>query len=368
MDFLLLTSYFFLLPFITAALRPKINCSIQSEYMMNQRISVIGAGSWGTTLAILLAGKGHEVLLWVFEKDELPKLEKEKINTKYLPGAKFPPNLQLTGELSSAVQFGDFLVIATPSHVVRNVCQQFAGQVKNSQYIINIAKGIENDTLKRMSEVIEETLSVSADRIATLYGPSHAEEVSQKIATAVVSASSDIQTARKIRELFRTQYFRVYSSDDIVGVELGGSLKNVIAIAAGICDGAGFGDNTKAALLTRGLVEMTRLGVTMGARQETFAGLSGIGDLIVTCMSKHSRNRHVGEQIGRGRKLDDILNEMVMVAEGVKTTRSVHQLMQKYDVEMPISEQVYEVLFKRKSPRKAVRGLMTRDPKEETLD
>ncbi len=335
---------------------------------MSEKVSVIGAGSWGTTLAILLAEKGHEVLLWVFEEDELPKLEKERVNTKYLAGAKFPVNLQLTGDLSSAVQFGDFLVIATPSHVVRSVCQQFASQVKNNQYIINIAKGIENDTLKRMSEVIAETLSISSERIATLYGPSHAEEVSQKIATAVVSASSDIKTARKIRELFRTQYFRVYSSSDIIGVELGGSLKNVIAIAAGICDGAGFGDNTKAALLTRGMVEMIRLGTTMGAQQETFAGLSGIGDLIVTCMSKHSRNRYVGEQIGKGRKLEEILAEMVMVAEGVKTTRSVYQLRKKYDVEMPISEQVYKVLFENNSPLKAVRVLMTRDPKEESFD
>lgn len=335
---------------------------------MNQKISVIGAGSWGTTLAILLAEKGHDVMLWVFESGELPKMEKDRINHKYLRGAKFPDNLQLTGDLSQAVQFGEFLVVATPSHVVRGVCERFASHINDNQYIINVAKGIENDSLKRMSEVIEETLSISPGRIATLYGPSHAEEVSRKIATAVVSASSDIKTARKIRELFRTQYFRVYSSDDIVGVELGGSLKNVIAIAAGICDGAGFGDNTKAALLTRGLVEMTRLGVTMGARQETFAGLSGVGDLIVTCMSKHSRNRHVGEQIGKGRKLDDILNEMVMVAEGVKTTRSVYQLMQKYDVEMPISEQVYEVLFEGKSAGKAVRDLMTRDPKEEALE
>lgn len=335
---------------------------------MNQKISVIGAGSWGTTLAILLAEKGHDVLLWVFEQHELPKLEKERINTKYLPSAKFPPNLRLTGHLSDAVQSCDFLVIATPSHVVRSVCRQFASQIRNDHNVINLAKGIENDSLKRMSEVIEETLGIPPDRISTLYGPSHAEEVSQKIATAVVSASADIKTARKIRELFRTQYFRVYSSNDIIGVELGGSLKNVIAIAAGICDGAGFGDNAKAALLTRGMVEMIRLGTTMGAQQETFAGLSGIGDLIVTCMSKHSRNRYVGEQIGQGRKLEEILNEMVMVAEGVKTTRSVYQLMKKYDVEMPISEQVYKVLFENKPPLKAVSDLMTRDPKEESLD
>jgi glycerol-3-phosphate dehydrogenase (NAD(P)+) len=335
---------------------------------MNTKIAVIGAGSWGTTLAILLAENSHDVLLWIFEKDELSKLEKERVNTKYLPGVDFPQNLKLTGDLQQAVNFGDYLVISSPSHVVRTICQQFAAQVRDIHYIVNVAKGIENDTLKRMSEVIQETLPISSDRIATLYGPSHAEEVSKKIATAVVSASANIQTARKVQNLFGNQYFRVYSSDDIIGVELGGSLKNVIAIAAGICDGAGFGDNTKAALLTRGMVEMTRLGVTMGARQETFSGLSGIGDLIVTCMSKHSRNRYVGEQIGRGKKLEDILREMVMVAEGVKTTRSVYQLMNKYNVEMPISEQIYKVLFEDKPPINAVGDLMSRDLKEEKID
>lgn len=335
---------------------------------MSKKIAVIGAGSWGTTLAILLAENKHDILLWVFEKDELSKLEKERINTKYLPGAKFPDNLKLTGDLQHAVDFGEYLVISSPSHVVRNICKQFAEKILDTHYIVNVAKGIENESLKRMSEVIQETLSISQDRIATLYGPSHAEEVSKQIATAVVAASSNLDTAQKVQDLFGNQYFRVYSSDDIIGVELGGSLKNVIAIAAGICDGAGFGDNTKAALLTRGMVEMTRLGVTMGARTETFSGLSGIGDLIVTCMSKHSRNRHVGEQIGKGRKLDDILTEMVMVAEGVKTTRSVYQLMKKYNVEMPISEQIYEVLFEDKPPIQAVRDLMSRDPKEEKIE
>lgn len=335
---------------------------------MTKKVTVIGAGSWGTTLAILLAENGQDVLLWVFEKDELSKLEKERVNSKYLPGAKFPNNLKLTGDLQRAVDFGEYLVISSPSHVVRNVCQQFSSQINDNQYVINVAKGIENESLKRMSEVIQETLSISADRIATLYGPSHAEEVCKKIATAVVSASSNLDTAQKVQDLFGNQYFRVYSSDDIIGVELGGSLKNVIAIAAGICDGAGFGDNTKAALLTRGMVEMTRLGVILGARTETFSGLSGIGDLIVTCMSKHSRNRHVGEQIGKGRTLDDILKEMVMVAEGVKTTRSVYQLMKKYDAEMPISEQIYKVLFENKPPIQAVQDLMSRDPKEEKIE
>ncbi|MFQ5582946.1 MAG: NAD(P)H-dependent glycerol-3-phosphate dehydrogenase [Calditrichia bacterium] len=334
---------------------------------MPSKIAVIGAGSWGTTLAILLAEKQYDVTLWVFEKEELPRLETERINTKYLPGVAFPENLNLTGDLIEAVSGVEIIVMASPSHVVRSICQQFANHIQKHQIVVNVSKGIDNDTLKRMSEVIQETLSIPAEQVAVLYGPSHAEEVSRKIPTAVVSASNSIETARRVRDIFRTEYFRVYSSEDIIGVELGGSLKNVIAIAAGICDGAGFGDNTKAALLTRGMVEMTRLGVVVGARAETFAGLSGIGDLIVTCTSKHSRNRYVGEQIGKGRSLQDVLDEMVMVAEGVKTTRSVHQLSKKYNVEMPISEQVYEVLFNNKKPKDALRELMLREPKEEKL-
>lgn len=334
---------------------------------MSQKIAVIGAGSWGTTLAILLAEKKYQVTLWLFEKEELPRLKTERVNTKYLPGVAFPENLNLTDDLIEAVSGVEIIVMASPSHVVRSICQQFVASIQEDQIVVNVSKGIENDTLKRMSEVIQETLSVPPERVAVLYGPSHAEEVSRKIPTAVVSASTNIETARRIRDVFRTEYFRVYSSKDITGVELGGSLKNVIAIAAGICDGAGFGDNTKAALLTRGMVEMTRLGVVMGARAETFSGLSGIGDLIVTCTSKHSRNRYVGEQIGKGRTLQEVLDEMVMVAEGVKTTRSVHQLSKKYNVEMPISEQVYEVLFNNKKPKDALRELMLREPKEEKL-
>jgi glycerol-3-phosphate dehydrogenase (NAD(P)+) len=217
-----------------------------------------------------------------------------------------------------------------------------------------------------MSELIKEITGVSWSQIATLSGPSHAEEVSRDVATAVVAGSRHLSTAREVREIFRTDAFRVYSSTDIVGVELGGSLKNIIAIAAGIADGAGFGDNTKAALMTRALVEITRLGVTMGAKIQTFSGLSGMGDLIVTCMSRHSRNRYVGEQIGKGRRLSEILNEMVMVAEGIKTTRSVNQLKQKYTTDTPICDEVYRVLFEEKNPHHAVRDLMTRDPKEET--
>lgn len=329
------------------------------------KIAVIGAGSWGTTLAVLLAKKQLPVTMWVFDPIHLDELQKTRVNRQYLPGATLPKNLALSGDLQAIVKAADYFVMAVPSHAMREVCEKMAGDITANQIFINVAKGIENGTLERMSEVIRETLKIDESRIASLYGPSHAEEVSNEIATAVVSASSNIETARKVRDLFSTEYFRVYSSDDIVGLEVGGSLKNVVAIAAGVCDGAGFGDNTKAALLTRGLAEIGRLGAAMGARPETFAGLSGIGDLIVTCMSKHSRNRHVGEQIGRGKTLQEVLDEMVMVAEGVKTTQSVHDLAKKLGVEMPICEQVYQALFHNKKPRDAVTELMARDPREE---
>ncbi len=317
-------------------------------------------------MAILLAGKGYEVSMWVYNQQHFERLVVDRSNEDYLPGAAFPDNLMLTTDLKLAASADDFLVLAVPSHAMRSVCGEMAAAVNPDAVAVNLSKGIEIDSLKRMSEVIDDMLPIPYERIASLYGPSHAEEVSKGIATAVVSASENIDTARDVRELFGTDLFRVYSSSDIIGVEAGGSLKNVVAIAAGICDGAGFGDNTKAALLTRALVEMTRLGVAMGAQAETFSGLSGMGDLIVTCMSKHSRNRHVGEQIGRGKKLDMILSEMKMVAEGVKTTRSIHQLSEKLNVEIPIAEQVYQVLFHSKSPHDGVAELMRRDQKEES--
>lgn len=335
---------------------------------MAEKISVIGAGSWGTTLANLLAAKGHDTLLYVYEEDQYALMVSSRINQKYLPGVHLELSLQFTHSLAEAGTFSDILVLAVPSHAVRNVLGELKKNDLSGKLFINVAKGIENDTLLRMSQVIRQVSGVNDSQVVSLYGPSHAEEVSRGVATAVVSASSSLESARKVRQLFRTEYFRVYSSTDIVGVELGGSLKNVIAIAAGIADGAGFGDNTKAALMTRALVEMTRLGVKMGAQVQTFSGLSGMGDLIVTCMSRHSRNRHVGEQIGKGKTLQEVLDEMVMVAEGVKTTRSVHQLQKKYGVEMPISEEVYKVLFEGKNPHHAVRDLMTRDPKEELTD
>ncbi len=331
---------------------------------MSAKISVIGAGSWGTTLALVLAKKNFDVTLWVYDRDQLTQMQAERKNPLYLPGVDLPDNLQLSGDLASAKD-ADFVLLVVPSQAMRQTCKGLKAHISPNQIVINASKGIENDTLKRMSEVISEVLDISMDRIATVYGPSHAEEVSREIPTALVSASTNLNTARTVRDLFLADYLRVYSSNDIIGVEYGGSLKNVVAIAAGICDGAGFGDNTKAALITRALAEITRLGVSMGAQAETFSGLSGIGDLIVTCMSQHSRNRFVGEAIGKGKSLTQVLDEMVMVAEGVTTTKSIHQLYQKHGVEMPIAEQVYQALFHEKNPHVAMAALMARDAKEE---
>jgi glycerol-3-phosphate dehydrogenase (NAD(P)+) len=253
-------------------------------------------------------------------------------------------------------------ILAVPSNSMRSVLENLHSQIQSNTIIVNLAKGIEQNTMKRMSELIAEVLNHSPQKIVTLHGPSHAEEVSREVPTAVVAASVSEQTARIVQELFRSSYFRVYTNTDIVGVEIGGAVKNIIAIAAGICDGMGLGDNSKAALMTRGLLEIVRLGLKLGAREETFAGLSGVGDLIVTCNSQHSRNRYVGEEIGKGRKLKDVLDGMSMVAEGVITCLTVHQLAKKYDVLMPISSEIYKVLFKNKNPHNAVRDLMNRDP------
>ena len=330
-------------------------------------ISVLGAGSWGIALALVLEHNGHDVKLWEFRPDAADLLNTTRDAKEFLPGIKIPPTIQVVNSLEDAVIQEDVIVCAVPSHVVRQVALQINEMsIKARPIVINVAKGIENDSLLRMSQVLEETINwLTADYIITLSGPSHAEEVSRKIPTAIVAGGIDLKNAELIQNIFMNRYFRVYTNQDIIGVELGGALKNIIALAAGICDGAGFGDNTKAALQPRGLVEIVRLGTAMGAEPITIAGLSGMGDLIVTCMSKHSRNRYVGEQIGKGRKLDDILKEMVMVAEGVKTTRSAYELCKKFGVEMPITEQVYKVLFENKSTQDALLELMGRDAKEE---
>ena len=336
---------------------------------MNQKykVTVLGAGSWGIALALVLDHNGHDVTLWEFRPDAAERLNQTRDAKEFLPGVKIPASIQVKSDIEQACSDKNILVVAVPSHVVRSVGERLNKlTIETLPILVNVAKGVENDTLLRMSEVLEQTINwANQDNILTLSGPSHAEEVSRQIPTAIVSSSVNLNTAELIQQAFMNEYFRVYTNQDIIGVELGGALKNIIAIAAGICDGAGFGDNTKAALQPRGLVEIVRLGTAMGAEPITFAGLSGMGDLIVTCMSRHSRNRYVGEQIGKGRKLEEILKEMVMVAEGVKTTRSAYQLSKKYNVEMPITSQTYQVLFEGKDARDALKELMLRGPKEE---
>jgi glycerol-3-phosphate dehydrogenase (NAD(P)+) len=330
------------------------------------RIAVLGAGSWGTTLSILLSENGHTVTLWSFlEKDTLHIREKRE-NPSYLPGVFIPPAVMVTGDVMEAVAGAQMIVAAVPSQYLRSVMANLRSLPLRDVSMVNVAKGIEVGTLMTMSEMLHDTLpELDPGHVCTLSGPSHAEEVSRRIPTTVVAASREIETARLVQSTFMLPYFRVYVSADLRGVELGGALKNVIAIAAGIIDGANLGDNTKAAVMTRGIAEIARVGVALGARVQTFAGLSGIGDLMVTCMSRHSRNRYIGVEIGKGRKLQDILAGMVMIAEGVETTRSAFALARKVGVEVPIVEQVHRILFEDKDPLQACRDLMTRDPKGE---
>lgn len=329
-------------------------------------ISVLGAGSWGTALAKLLAEKGdHSVTLWEFRKDAAKRLMEDHENREFLPGVPLPESIYITSDLEETLGRAEAILVVVPSQFVRSVMIRISKDHASKTWI-GASKGIENKTLLRMSQVAAEIFGEDIlDHYVTLSGPSHAEEVSRNLPTTVVTAGRNLELAKKVQVWFSGPTFRVYASDDIVGVELGASLKNVIAIATGILDGLGFGDNTRGALLTRGLAELTRLGVKLGGRPETFAGLSGIGDLVTTCTSKHSRNRYVGEQLGKGRSLDDILGSMNMVAEGVATTQSVHDLAQRYQVEMPISEQVYRILFEGVSAKEAVSKLMMRSLKVE---
>lgn len=329
------------------------------------KVTVLGAGSWGTTLALVLEENGHDVMCWSFNPKDIEEIQATHENKQFLPGVKIPDTIRFTSNLMESVKDTSVVAVVIPSHAVRKVITEIKDYVADSTIWITAVKGIENNTFLRMSEVIAEATNTSPDRITVLSGPSHAEEVSRKVPTAIVSACADKDTARLVQDLFMRPYFRVYANMDVIGVELGGALKNIIALAAGICDGAGFGDNTKAALMTRGLVEINRLGVKLGANPDTFAGLSGMGDLIVTCMSQHSRNRYVGEQIGKGKSLQQILDEMVMVAEGVKTTESVHGLTQQVNVEMPIANEVYKTLFENKPSVEAMQDLMTRASKIE---
>lgn len=332
-----------------------------------KKIAVLGAGSWGIAISVLLHRNNYKIALWEFLKEDCQRLNSLREHPDKLPGVKIPAEIEITDDLKRAVIGSKAIVFVVPSPYVRQTAHSLSSFIPDQvEFIVNLAKGIENNTLCRMSEVILQELSNRFhDRIATLSGPSHAEEVSRNIPTTVVAASLNMPVADMIQQVFNNSTFRVYTSVDLVGVELGGSLKNVIAIAAGIVNGLGLGDNTLGALMTRGLAEMVRLGREMGAKPMTFAGLSGIGDLITTCTSRHSRNRYVGEQLGKGKKLNEILDSMKMVAEGVNTTRSAYQLAEKHNVEMPITVEVYNILFAKKDPKKALFELMTRSPKTE---
>ena len=329
-----------------------------------EKISFLGCGSWGGALGSILAEKNYDVTMW--HRDDVVVNSLNETREHYLiPELTFPTNVNFTNNISSAIRSATVVVLAIPSQSIRKLITDNKSDFDQEQFIVNVSKGIEIDTLMTVSQVINDVLGNSYNKTITLSGPSHAEEVIQKHPTTLVAASSNLEAAQKIQNLFATDMLRTYRNKDIKGVELGGSMKNVIAIAAGICDGIGYGDNSKAALITRGMAEITRLGKTMGGKRKTFRGLSGFGDLIVTCLSHHSRNRQIGQAIGEGKSLEKIISEMNMVAEGIDTAKSVHQLMLKHDVEMPIHEAIYQVLFKNKDPKSSVVELMNRRLSEE---
>lgn len=322
------------------------------------KTGVIGAGSWGIALAVLLHQNGHEVTVWSALKEEITALKRDHEH-KTLPGVKLPDTMVFTDNLEEAMTDRDLLVLAVPSIYTRKTAADMKPYCRNEQLIVNVAKGIEETTLMTLSEIIEEELPM-AD-VAVLSGPSHAEEVSRGLPTTCVTGAGTKATAEYIQNIFMSPAFRVYTSPDILGIELGGSIKNVIALAAGIADGLGYGDNTKAALITRGITELAKLGIAMGGRFETFCGLSGIGDLIVTCASMHSRNRRAGILIGQGATMEDAMKEVKMVVEGVYSAKAARALAEKYQISMPIIEQVNQVLFEGKTASEAVKELMMRD-------
>ncbi|GAB5616512.1 NAD(P)H-dependent glycerol-3-phosphate dehydrogenase [Faecalimonas canis] len=326
-------------------------------------VGVLGAGSWGTALALLLHKNGHQVTVWSISKEEVEMLSKEREHKSKLPGVKLPQDMQFTNVLEEAIQGKDFMVLAVPSPFTRATARSMKPFVAENQIIVDVAKGIEEDTLMTLSQQIHEEIP-QAD-VAVLSGPSHAEEVGRGLPTTCVVGAKTKKTAEYLQEAFMNEVFRVYTSPDMLGIEIGGSLKNVIALAAGIADGLGYGDNTKAALITRGIAEIARLGVAMGGKLESFTGLTGIGDLIVTCASVHSRNRKAGVLIGQGKTMEEAMEEVQMVVEGVYSTKAAVKLAEKYNVSIPIIEQVNAVLFEGKNPGEAVKELMLRDKRIE---
>lgn len=334
-----------------------------------RKVTVIGAGSFGTALSVVLARADNAVKLWAREPEIAYGINNQHRNPEYISDVTLPDSIECFTELEDCVPDRDLIVFATPSHAMREVAQTVKPHMTGDEMVVSVAKGIENNTFMTMSQVLSEVLegTIIDDHIGVLSGPSHAEEVSKFRPTTVVATSFSKRTAGIIQDTFMTPMFRIYLNYDIVGVEIGGAVKNIMAIAAGIVDGASLGDNAKAALITRGLHEMKRLGMRLGASQDTFSGLAGMGDLVVTCTSEHSRNRYVGYHIGQGLKLDDIVSKMNMVAEGIKTTKSVLEWSNKLKVEMPITEAVYKVLFEDEDPKDMLYDLMTRNPKEEIM-
>jgi len=332
---------------------------------MKSQITILGGGSWGTALAKLLSENGNDVTVWLRDENQCRELSETRINKKYLPEVKIPQDIVFVSDINKAVENSQILLIVTPTQIVRGVLKQIKEEYKTNKIIVNASKGIEVGTLNRVSEIVaQETKNCT---YAVISGPSHAEEVGINMPTAVTVASSDREVAEMLQDIFMSSYFRVYTNDDVIGVELGGALKNIIALGAGISDGVGYGDNAKAALMNRGIVEITRLGIALGADIHTFSGLSGIGDLIVTCTSLHSRNRNAGYLIGQGYSKEEAVKKVGMVVEGISTTYAAYELARKMNIDMPIVDAMYDVLENNADVKETVNKLMLRDKKEEKL-
>ena len=332
---------------------------------MKKRITLLGGGSWGTALSKLLSENGHEVKVWLRDEEQCNELSKERVNKKYLPEVKIPLNIEFTSDINEAVKNAEIILIVTPTQVTRSVLKQINDEYKKDKIIVNASKGIEIGTLSLVSDIVaQETINCS---FAALTGPSHAEEVGLSLPTAITVACDSKEVAEIVQDVFMSSYFRVYTNEDVIGAELGGALKNIIALGAGISDGVGYGDNAKAALMNRGIVEIARLGIAMGADVHTFYGLSGIGDLIATCTSRHSRNRNAGFLIGQGLSKDEAVKKVGMVVEGISTTYAAYELAKKLNVDMPIVDAMYEILENDADVKETVNKLMLRDKKEEKL-
>lgn len=332
---------------------------------MNKKICFLGGGSFGTALSILLSKKGYDISIWDRKESIAHDINVARENISYIPNVSIPSNVHAFTDMETAMQDADFVVMAVPSHAIRTVCRTALKYVKDNQIIVSIAKGIEENTFKRLSEVISEELIHNP--VVILSGPSHAEEIAVDIPTTVVVSSKDMNSAKIVQDTFMTNKFRIYTNEDLIGVEIGGAVKNIIALAAGISDGLGYGDNTKAALMTRGMSEIIRIGIKLGGKAETLNGLTGMGDLIVTCTSMHSRNRRAGILISKGMKAEDAIKEVGMVVEGIKACKAFYELKEKIGVEMPITDLLYKVLFENKDPNYGVYELMSRDKKDEII-